>query len=114
MLSVLSTKQYSIEIKWSKIEALYTYLPKREKTFLKKVSSVKNVLVTQLCPSLFDPMDYSLPGSSIHGILQARILEWVAISFPRGFPQPKDRTLVSFIGGRFFTMWATREAQYKK
>ena len=41
-------------------------------------------LVTQLCPTLFDPMDYSLPGSSVHGILQARILEWVAISYSRG------------------------------
>ena len=42
------------------------------------------VLVTQLCPSLCDPMDWSLPGSSVHGLLQARILEWVAISFSRG------------------------------
>ena len=40
--------------------------------------------VTQSCPTLFDSMDYSLPGSSVHGIFQARILEWVAISFPRG------------------------------
>ena len=45
----------------------------------------KNVLVTQLCPSLCNPMDCSLPGSSVHGILQARILEWDAISFSRGF-----------------------------
>jgi len=42
------------------------------------------VLVIQLCPTIFDPMDCSPPGSSVHGILQARILEWVAISFSRG------------------------------
>ena len=56
-------------------------------------------------------MDCSSPGSSVHGILQARILEWVAISFSRGFSQPRDRTWVSCTGGRFFTDWATREAQ---
>ena len=46
------------------------------------------VLVTQLCLTLCDLMDYSLPGSSVHGILQARILEWVAIRFSKGFPDP--------------------------
>ena len=55
-------------------------------------------------------MDSSLPGSSVHGILQARILEWVAISFSRRSSQPKDWTQVSCIAGRFFTNWATREA----
>ena len=59
----------------------------------------KNVLVTQSCPSLCNPMDCSLSGSSVHGILQARILEWDAISFSRGFSWPRDWTLVSFIGG---------------
>ena len=48
--------------------------------------------VTQSCPTLCDPMDCSLPGSSVHGILQARILEWVAISFSRGSSRPRDRT----------------------
>ena len=48
---------------------------------------------------------------TIHGILQARILEWVAFPFSRGSSQPRDRTLVSHIAGRFFTSWATREAQ---
>ena len=57
-----------------------------------------------------DPMDYSLPGSSVHGILQARILEWVAISFSRGSYLPRNRTQVSCIAGRFFTDWAMREA----
>ena len=53
--------------------------------------------VTQLCLTLCDPMDCSPPGSSVHGILQARILEWVAISFSRGSSQPSDRTQVSCI-----------------
>ena len=63
----------------------------------------KFVLITQSCPTLWDPMDSSLPGSPVHGILQARILEWVAIHFSRGSPRPRDRTQVSCIEGRFFT-----------
>ena len=54
--------------------------------------------VAQLCPTLFDPMD-----STVHGILQGRILEWVAISFSRGSSQPRDRTQVSCIAGGFLT-----------
>ena len=57
-------------------------------------------------------MGRSPPGSSVYGILQARILEWVAISSFRGFSWPKDRTWVSCITGRFFIIWATRKAQY--
>ena len=53
--------------------------------------------VTQLCPTLCNPMDYSLPGFSVHGILQARILEWVATSYSRGFSQPRDRTSISWV-----------------
>ena len=53
---------------------------------------------------------HSPPGSSIHGIFQARTLEWVAISFPRASSQPRDRSLVSHTTGRLFTIWATREA----
>ena len=67
--------------------------------------------VIQSCPTLCDPMDYSPPGSSIHGILQARILEWVAISFSRGSSQPRDQTQVSCIAGRCFKLWATKEAR---
>ena len=48
----------------------------------------KKVLVTQLCPTLCDPMDSSPPGSSVHGILQARMLEWVVTSFSRDLPNP--------------------------
>ena len=57
-----------------------------------------------------DLVDCSPPGSSIHGILQARILEWIAISFSRGSSQPRDRTQVSCIAGRHFNLWATRKA----
>ena len=62
--------------------------------------------VTQSCPALYNPIDYSPPGSSTCGILQARILEWSVISFFRGSPQPRDRahvSCVSSIAGRFFT-----------
>ena len=65
-------------------------------------------LVAQLCLTLRDLIDCSSPGSSVHGILQARILEWVAISFSRGSSQPRDWTQVSCITGRCFTIWATR------
>ena len=65
------------------------------------------VKLTQSCPTLFDPMDYT-----VHGILQARILEWVAIPFSRGSSQPRDWTQVSLIASEFFTSWATREAQF--
>ena len=57
----------------------------------------------QLCPTLCDPMDCSLPGSSVHGISQARILEWVAISSSEGSSQPREWTRVSSIAGGFFT-----------
>ena len=62
------------------------------------------VLVAQSCPFLCNPMDCSPPGSSIHGILQARILKWVAISFSRGSSQPRDQTQVSRIAGRRFNL----------
>ena len=63
----------------------------------------------QSCPTVCDPVDYSPPGSSVHGILQARILKWVAISFLRGSSPPRDLTQVSHIAGRRFKLWATRE-----
>ena len=63
------------------------------------------VKVAQSCPTLCDPMDYR-----VHGILQARILEWVAVPFSRGSSQPRDRTQVSCIADGFFTSWAIREA----
>ena len=68
------------------------------------------VLVAQLCLTLCDPMGCSPPDSPVPGILQARILEWVATSFSRGSSQPRDQTQVSCTAGRFFTIWPTREA----
>ena len=69
------------------------------------------MLVAQSCPTSCDPMDWDLPGSSIHGILQSRILEWVAISFSRRSSRARDWTCGSCIAGRLFIMLATREAQ---
>ena len=55
------------------------------------------------------PLDYNPPGSSVHETLQAKILEWVAVPFPRGFSWPRDWTQVYCIAGIFFTVWATRK-----
>ena len=63
--------------------------------------------VAQLCLTLCDPVDCNLPGSSVHGILQARIVEWVAISFSRGSSRPRDWTRVSRLAGKHFNLWAT-------
>ena len=74
--------------------------------FFSPFYKVMKVKVAQSCPTLCDPRDYT-----VHGILQARILEWVAFPFSRGSSQPRDRTQVSRITGGFFTSWPTREAQ---
>ena len=82
------------------------YLP-----YMCMYSYIVNSEVAQSCPTLCDPMDCSLPGSSVHGIFQAIVLEWIAISFSRGSSQPRDQTRVSCIVDRSFTVWATREIQ---
>ena len=69
-------------------------------------------LVAKSCLTLCDPLNCGLPGSSVHGILQARTLEGVAISFSRGSSWPRNRTGVSYIAGRFFTGWAMTEMSY--
>ena len=66
-------------------------------------------LVTKSRPTLCDPMDCIPPGSSVHGILQARTLDWVAVFFSRGSPQPRDLTCISFIAGGFFTIEPLRK-----
>ena len=73
--------------------------------FYPLLSSILHVLclVAQSCPTLCNSTDCGLPGSSVHGILQARILQWVAMSFSRGSSQPRDGTQVSCIAGGFFT-----------
>ena len=70
------------------------------------------VLVPQWCLTLCDPVDCSPPGSSVHGILQARILEWVAIPFSRGFSWPRDQTHISCLGRQILYHRATWEATY--
>ena len=65
--------------------------------------NLPRVLVAQLCLTLCDPMHCSPPGSSVHGILQTRMLEWVAIPSSRGSSQPRNRTQVSCVAGRHFT-----------
>ena len=88
------------------VRLYFENLAKLRRVFRKSPSYIVQVEVTQLCPTLCDPMDYP-----VHGILQARILEWVAFPFSGGSYQPRDRTHISHIAGRFFTGWATREAQ---
>ena len=68
------------------------------------------ISVAQSCLTICDPMDCSPPCSSVHGVLQARILEWIAISFSRVSFRPRDQIQVSRNAGRFFTVWATRGA----
>ena len=80
---------------WKMLENFLVFLPPRNVGDLEKAQS---------CLTLCDPMDYS-----VHGILQASILEWGAFPFSRGSSQPRDGTQVSHTAGRFFTSWATRE-----
>ena len=73
-------------------------------------ASVWSCKVAQSCLTLCDPMNCSLPGFSIHEIFQASVLEWVAISLSRGSYHTRDRAHASCIVGRYFTLWASREA----
>ena len=72
-------------------------------TYLTVMLVEKKELVAQLCLNVCNPIDCSLPGISVYGILQARIVEWVAISYSRVYSQTRDQTQVSCIVGRFFT-----------
>ena len=98
--------------------SMVLWLTLRGKVFLKArkkkscyLWTVLKVKIAQSCLTLCDPMDYSLPGSSVHGILRVRILEWIDVPFSRGSSQPRDWIQVSRIAGWFFTSWATSEAQ---
>ena len=88
---------------------LSTEYSARSKLLVSGNASESESEVAQSCLTLFDPMDCSLPCSCIHGIFQARVLEWVAISFYRGSSRPRDYTRISRIVGRCFAVWATRE-----
>ena len=94
-------KFQGVVFNWSRVDLLYG-VNFRSTTLTLTLMSLSRV---RLC----DPMGCSLPGSSIHGIFQARVLEWVSISFSRRSSPPRDRTQVSYIVGRRFTVWATRE-----
>ena len=101
-MEVEETKgRWKILIAW---KAVLTSGDNREKirdkisTFIELHSSEESESkVTQLCPTLCDPTDCNLLGSSVHGIVRARVLEWVAISFSRGSSRPRDQTQVSCI-----------------
>ena len=95
---ILRGHSYSCEFKHIKCMCFYQTAERENRRF--------KVKIVQSRPTLCNPMDYT-----VHGILQARILEWVAFPFSRGSSQPRDWTQVSHIAGRFFTSWANREAQ---
>ena len=82
----------------------FSFLKNSKKKKKKKVKSLSHVRL------FVTPMDCSLPGSSVHGILPGNVLEWVAISFSRASSQPRDQTQFYHIAGRCFTIWVTREA----
>ena len=116
---------YSRESSWPRIESVslvfpafenrfFTTVPPGKSTPTGKKKKLKNRAAAaakslQSCPTLCDPTDYSPPGSTVQGILQARILEWFAISYSRESSWPRDQTLVSCIAGSFFTVGATRD-----
>ena len=93
-----------IQVSWTAGE-FFTVRATREALYWQQI-----LLVVQLCPTHCDPTDCSPPGSSVHGILQARILMWVAIPSSRGSSQSRDQTWVTCLIGRLFTIWATKEA----
>ena len=95
-------------IKWMNLENMLSEISQTQK------NKYCEREVAQSCPTLWDPIDCSLPDSSVHGIFQAIVLEWIAISFSRGSSQPRARTRVSCIVDRCFTVWATREVQNTK
>ena len=98
-----------------KIKSFFKKYELEEQSLVRGISVSENhtcaYLLAQPCPALCDPMDSSLPGSSVHGILRATVLEWVAMPFSRGSSQTRDWTPVTCLVDWFFTFWATREAQ---
>ena len=92
------------------------YMTEKRRTRIQSIhwsNFVVVVLVSYLCLTLCNSMDCSLLDSSVHEILQSRILEWITIPFSRGYSQPWDWTWVSRIAVRFFTVWPFREYLYK-
>ena len=98
---------------WTWLKWLSTHIRVHQETETRAgilVVKVGKSEVAQSCLTLCNPMGCSIPGSTIHGIFQARVLEWVAISFSRWSSRPRDWTWISRIAGRCFTVWVTREA----
>ena len=90
----------------SHLKRLFVFLSLGPELMITQLSlnSVKESELAQSCPTLCNLMDCSPPGSSVHGIFQARVLEWVAIAFSRGSSQPRDPAWVSHIVGRCFAI----------
>ena len=101
-----STRSGSVSL-FQKICVCFVYIRQQGKNTCNVFPRItkSEVKFAQLCPTLCKPLNYT-----VHGILQARILEWVAFLFSRGSSQPRDRTQVFCIADRFFTNWAIREA----
>ena len=104
-------QQYIVLLRPSPWKHLPLWKQWTECAFQKWGESEVKVWVAQLCPTLCNPMDGGPLGSSVHGIFQARILEWVAIPFSTGSSWPRDRTWVFCMAGRLFTIWTIREAR---
>ena len=102
------TEEAEVEQLYEDLQDLLELTPKKDVLFIIGAAAAAKSL--QSCPTLCNPMDCSPQGSSVHGIFQARVLEWVTISFSRGSSQARDQTRVACIAGRHFTVWATREA----
>ena len=108
-VTVLWVKKKNIGSTWDpSVSSWYFSLP----TSKHKSYTFLCVSFTQSCLTLCDPTDCSPPDSSVCGTFQARILQWVAMPFSRGSSQPRDRTRVSHIAGRFLTLWATRQTTF--
>ena len=104
-LRQLHTSVYQYLLRWS-IKILIWM-----KSACLKLKQYVCVLDAHSCPTLYHSMNCNPPGSSVHGVLQARILEWEAVPFSRGSSRPRDWTWVIRIAGRFFTVCATRETK---
>ena len=117
-LRMKQTWRRNRELRAKRVRYVMTPIKPWTEPYLQLVDSrilnyVLSCSVAKSCPALCHPMDCSLPGSPVHEILQARVLEWVAISFSTGSFQPRDQTQVSCTAGRSFTIWATREAHIR-
>ena len=103
--SIYVSAKHTVDTQWTTVEWMIKLWNMNEGL---SAYSVWMSEVSQSCPTLCDPLNCSLPGYSVHGILQARILEWVAISFSRGSSWSRDQTWVSCVTGRRFMLWTTR------